>query len=69
MTKLYLVVSNKYVRNDGEGYESFEATTNLYDCGPDLAHVAAEYIVTYLAYQRYLAGRIPRGDRRELSLS
>ena len=42
----YGVASNNYMRNGGDGYEVFAANaTNVYDFGPDLADVLAEYIV------------------------
>ncbi|MFD1796307.1 multifunctional 2',3'-cyclic-nucleotide 2'-phosphodiesterase/5'-nucleotidase/3'-nucleotidase [Paracoccus aurantiacus] len=41
----YGVVSNNYMRNGGDGYSVFEANaTQVYDFGPDLADVLAEYI-------------------------
>lgn len=42
----YGVASNNYMRNGGDGYDVFDANaTNVYDFGPDLADVLAEYIV------------------------
>ncbi|TKW66917.1 MAG: multifunctional 2',3'-cyclic-nucleotide 2'-phosphodiesterase/5'-nucleotidase/3'-nucleotidase [Paracoccus denitrificans] len=42
----YGVVSNNYMRNGGDGYDVFATNaTNVYDFGPDLADVLAEYIV------------------------
>ena len=42
----YGVASNNYMRNGGDGYDVFAAnSTNVYDFGPDLADVLAEYIV------------------------
>ena len=41
----YGVVSNNYVRGGGDGYEVFETNAqNVYDFGPDLADVLAEYL-------------------------
>ena len=41
----YGVASNNYMRNGGDGYAVFEANaTQVYDFGPDLADVLAEYI-------------------------
>ena len=41
----YGVVSNNYMRNGGDGYTAFEANaTDVYDFGPDLADVLAEYL-------------------------
>lgn len=41
----YGVASNNYMRNGGDGYAVFEANaTQVYDFGPDLADVLADYI-------------------------
>ncbi|MFV0300188.1 MAG: bifunctional metallophosphatase/5'-nucleotidase [Paracoccus sp. (in: a-proteobacteria)] len=41
----YGAVSNNYVRGGGDGYSVFaENATNVYDFGPDLADVLAEYL-------------------------
>ena len=55
----YLVVTNNYVRNGGDGYHMFEGNDkNAYDFGPDLADVTAEYLAQNAPYQPYLDGRI-----------
>ncbi len=55
----YLVVTNNYVRNGGDGYSVFEGDDkNAYDFGPDLADVTAEYLAENAPYQPYLDGRI-----------
>ncbi len=55
----YLVVTNNYVRNGGDGYSMFEGDDkNAYDFGPDLADVTAEYLAKNAPYQPYLDGRI-----------
>lgn len=55
----YLVVTNNYVRNGGDGYSMFEGDDkNAYDFGPDLADVTAEYLAENAPYQPYLDGRI-----------
>ena len=55
----YLVVTNNYVRNGGDGYNMFEGDDkNAYDFGPDLADVTAEYLAKNAPYQPYLDGRI-----------
>ncbi len=55
----YLVVTNNYVRNGGDGYNMFEGDDkNAYDFGPDLADVTAEYLAENAPYQPYLDGRI-----------
>jgi len=40
----YMVASNNYVRNGGDGYAMFRDAENAYDFGPDLAEVVADYI-------------------------
>lgn len=41
----YGVVSNNYMRNGGDGYTAFATkATDVYDFGPDLADVLAEYL-------------------------
>ncbi|MEX0366409.1 MAG: bifunctional UDP-sugar hydrolase/5'-nucleotidase [Ruegeria sp.] len=55
----YLVVTNNYVRNGGDGYKMFSGDDkNAYDFGPDLADVTAEYLAANAPYQPYLDGRI-----------
>ncbi len=55
----YLVVTNNYVRNGGDGYSMFEGDDKkAYDFGPDLADVTAEYLAANAPYQPYLDGRI-----------
>ncbi|SDW60691.1 5'-nucleotidase [Ruegeria halocynthiae] len=55
----YLVVTNNYVRNGGDGYSVFSGDDkNAYDYGPDLADVTAEYLAENAPYQPYLDGRI-----------
>ena len=55
----YLVVTNNYVRNGGDGYKMFEGDDkNAYDYGPDLADVTAEYLAANAPYTPYLDGRI-----------
>ncbi|WP_417271067.1 bifunctional metallophosphatase/5'-nucleotidase [Celeribacter sp.] len=56
--KTYGVVSNNYVRNGGDGYKMFREASNVYDFGPDLADVTAEYIAAHAPYQPYTDGRI-----------
>ena len=55
---MYGVVSNNYVRNGGDGYAMFKDAENVYDFGPDLADVTAEYIAANAPYQPYTDGRI-----------
>jgi 5'-nucleotidase/UDP-sugar diphosphatase len=54
----YLVVSNNYVRNGGDGFEMFVNAANAYDFGPDLADVVAEYMAANAPYAPYVDGRI-----------
>lgn len=56
----YGVVSNNYVRGGGDGYDVFAAkATNVYDFGPDLADVLAEYLAAQSAdFKPVLDGRI-----------
>ncbi len=57
--KTYLVVTNNYVRNGGDGYDMFVgAERKAYDFGPDLADVTAEYLAAQGVYQPYVDGRI-----------
>ncbi|WP_170581272.1 bifunctional metallophosphatase/5'-nucleotidase [Ruegeria arenilitoris] len=57
--KTYLVVTNNYVRNGGDGYKMFSGEDkNAYDFGPDLADVTAEYLAANAPYTPYLDGRI-----------
>lgn len=55
----YLVVTNNFVRNGGDGFSMFEGDDkNAYDFGPDLADVTAEYLAENAPYQAYVDGRI-----------
>ncbi|MFE3836080.1 bifunctional metallophosphatase/5'-nucleotidase [Pseudogemmobacter sonorensis] len=56
--KAYLVVSNNYVRQGGDGFGMFVNAAKAYDFGPDLADVVAEYLAAGGAYQPYTDGRI-----------
>lgn len=57
--KTYLVVTNNYVRNGGDGYSMFAGDDkNAYDFGPDLADVTAEFLAAGGTYQPYTDGRI-----------
>lgn len=57
---IYGVVSNDYMRRGGDGYDVFEEKAqNVYDFGPDLAEVLAEYLAGQGAgYAPKLDGRI-----------
>lgn len=54
----YGVVSNNYVRNGGDGYGMFVDAANVYDFGPDLADVLAEYLAARSPFTPYTDGRI-----------
>ncbi len=54
----YGVVSNNYVRGGGDGYRMFRGASNVYDFGPDLADVVAEYLAQNEGYTPYTDGRI-----------
>lgn len=57
--KTYVVVTNNYVRNGGDGYKVFAGDDkNAYDFGPDLADVMAEYLIENSPYKPYPDGRI-----------
>ncbi len=56
--KTYGVVSNNYVRNGGDGYKMFKDAENVYDFGPDLADVTAEYMAAMGPVMPKLDGRI-----------
>jgi 5'-nucleotidase len=54
----YGVVSNNYVRGGGDGYRMFRSAMNVYDYGPELADVVAEYLAQNAGYTPYVDGRI-----------
>ena len=55
----YLMVTNNYMRNGGDGYAMFEDAANAYDFGPGLEQVVADYLGAQDgAYQPYTDGRI-----------
>ncbi|MGC9420734.1 MAG: bifunctional metallophosphatase/5'-nucleotidase [Rhodovulum sp.] len=56
--KTYGVVSNNYVRNGGDGYKMFVEAQDVYDFGPDLADVTAEFLAENAPYTPYTDGRI-----------
>ncbi len=57
-TATYLMASNNYVRNGGDGYAMFEDANNAYDFGPGLEQVVADYLVENGPYTPYTDGRI-----------
>ena len=54
----YLVVTNNYMRNGGDGYRMFRDAANAYDFGPGLEVVVADYLAANLPYMPYTDGRI-----------
>ncbi|MBU2994750.1 5'-nucleotidase C-terminal domain-containing protein [Octadecabacter sp. 1_MG-2023] len=54
----YLMVTNNYVRNGGDGYSMFEDAPNAYDFGPGLERVVADYLSAQGPYTPYTDGRI-----------
>ncbi|MGC8203544.1 bifunctional metallophosphatase/5'-nucleotidase [Aliiroseovarius sp. PTFE2010] len=58
--KTYTLVSNNYVRNGGDGYAMFKDAENVYDFGPDLADVTAEFLAEQGPYKPFTDGRITR---------
>ncbi len=56
--KLYGVVSNNYVRGGGDGYAMFRDAQDVYDFGPDLADVTADYLAANAPYIPRIDGRI-----------
>ncbi len=59
MDRLYGVVSNDYVRKGGDGYDVFaENAQDVYDYGPSLDAVVADFLAAGDAYEPMLDGRI-----------
>jgi 5'-nucleotidase len=59
--KVYLVVTNNFVRNGGDGYGMFAGDDmNAYDFGPDLADVVAEYMAAQGPVAPAVEGRISK---------
>ena len=57
--KTYLVATNNYVRQGGDGYKLFaENAQNAYDYGPSLEQVVADYLSKNRPYTPKLDGRI-----------
>ncbi|OJU52415.1 MAG: multifunctional 2',3'-cyclic-nucleotide 2'-phosphodiesterase/5'-nucleotidase/3'-nucleotidase [Mesorhizobium sp. 61-13] len=59
LAKDYIVASNNYVRQGGDGYKIFaDNAKNAYDYGPGLEQVVADYLGTHTPYTPKLEGRI-----------
>ncbi|OSP56312.1 bifunctional UDP-sugar hydrolase/5'-nucleotidase [Pseudoruegeria sp. SK021] len=56
----YAIVSNDFVRKGGDGYAMFITASNVYDYGPDLADVTAEYMAANAPYKPVIDGRIAK---------
>jgi 5'-nucleotidase len=54
----YKLVSNNFVRGGGDGYKMFITAENVYDFGPDLAEVLADYMADTGPVKPYTDGRI-----------
>jgi len=54
----YLMATNNYMRNGGDGYSMFETAANAYDFGPGLEQVVADYLAENGPYTPYTDGRI-----------
>ncbi|MFK7992732.1 MAG: bifunctional UDP-sugar hydrolase/5'-nucleotidase [Granulosicoccus sp.] len=55
----YGVVSNNYVRGGGDGYSMFaENASKVYDYGPNVESVVADYLAANAPYEPFLDGRI-----------
>lgn len=56
--KEYIVATNNYVRQGGDGYKQFIDGKDAYDYGPSLEQVVADYIGAHSPYTPKLEGRI-----------
>ena len=59
--KVYGIVTNNFVRNGGDGYKMFVSDAmNVYDFGPDLADVLADYMAEQGTSMPMVEGRISK---------
>ena len=58
LNKTYGMVSNNFIRGGGDGYKVFRSASEIYDFGPDLADVVANYIKANPGYSGYTDNRI-----------
>ena len=58
LNKMYGMVSNNFIRGGGDGYKVFRSASDIYDFGPDLADVVANYIKANPGYSGYTDNRI-----------
>ncbi|MFD9902364.1 5'-nucleotidase C-terminal domain-containing protein [Mesorhizobium sp. NPDC059025] len=56
--KEYIVATNNYVRQGGDGYKLFIDGKDAYDYGPSLEQVVADYVGAHSPYTPKLEGRI-----------
>tara|TARA_B110000261_G_scaffold73872_1_gene85726 strand:+ start:1801 stop:3435 length:1635 start_codon:yes stop_codon:yes gene_type:complete len=54
----YGMVSNNFIRAGGDGYKMFRSATDIYDFGPDLADVIADYVRDNPGYTGFTNNRI-----------
>lgn len=54
----YLLATNNYLRNGGDGYSMFENAINAYDFGPGLEEAVADYLTENGSYTPYTDDRI-----------
>ena len=61
--KVYLVASNNFMRNGGDGYVSLrDEASNAYDYGPGMEMVLADYLAAHRDYAPGTDGRITRAE-------
>ena len=58
LNKMYGMVSNNFIRGGGDGYKVFRSASEIYDFGPDLADVVANYIKANPGYSGHTDNRI-----------
>ncbi|WP_379066886.1 5'-nucleotidase C-terminal domain-containing protein [Mesorhizobium sp. UC74_2] len=58
LAKEYIVATNNYVRQGGDGYKLFIDGKDAYDYGPSLEQVVADYVGAHSPYTPKLEGRI-----------
>ncbi len=68
LNKTYGMVSNNFIRGGGDGYKVFRSASDIYDFGPDLAEVVADYIGANPGYSGYTDGRIQQNQLKLIML-
>ncbi len=56
--QLYGMVSNNYLRNGGDGYAVLKDARDVYDFGPDVADVLAEYLARRIPFTAMVDARV-----------